>query len=195
MEKKCDNYSDCGSPGSNSGKAPLQPYASVIKRNIEASSHRNRLHTIVNFRQVDIPKPIFNTNVISNYMSGEEFQEIKSEDIEADINDQFSDNSDSLSKACNEIINETFNDNFKIQIPKRKSNFSSDSEDEESPPVVKERSLVPLKKRQRMLEIPYATGHAVNRKMLPVMSFTFEEEFKVVDYIVRIEQYQNRRFE
>ena len=27
------------------------------------------------------------------------------------------------------------------------------------------------------------------------MSFTFEEEFKVVDYIVRIEQYQNRRFE
>ena len=25
------------------------------------------------------------------------------------------------------------------------------------------------------------------------MSFTFEEEFKVMDYIVRIEQYQNRR--
>jgi len=195
VERKCDNSSDCGSPGSNSGKAPLQPYASVIKRNIEASANKNRLHTIVNFRQVDIPKPMFNTNVISNYTSVEEFQEIKSEDIEADINDQFSDNSDSLSKACNEIINETFNDNFKIQIPKRKSDFSSDSEEEESSPVAKERSLVPLKKRQRMLEIPYATGHAVNRKMLPVMSFTFEEEFKVVDYIVRIEQYQNRRFE
>ena len=29
----------------------------------------------------------------------------------------------------------------------------------------------------------------------PVLSFTFEEEFKVMDYIVRIEQYQNRRFE
>ena len=26
------------------------------------------------------------------------------------------------------------------------------------------------------------------------MSFTFEEEFKVMDYIVRIEQYQNRRW-
>ena len=26
----------------------------------------------------------------------------------------------------------------------------------------------------------------------PVLSFTFEEEFKVMDYIVRIEQYQNR---
>ena len=29
----------------------------------------------------------------------------------------------------------------------------------------------------------------------PVLSFTFEEEFRVMDYIVRIEQYQNRRFE
>ena len=28
-----------------------------------------------------------------------------------------------------------------------------------------------------------------------MLSFTFEEEFKVMDYIVRIEQYQNRRFE
>ena len=28
--------------------------------------------------------------------------------------------------------------------------------------------------------------------MQPVLSFTFEEEFKVMDYIVRIEQYQNR---
>ena len=46
-----------------------------------------------------------------------------------------------------------------------------------------------------MLEIPYATGHAVNKKVLPVMSFTFEEEFQIVDYIVRIEHYQNRRFE
>ena len=28
-----------------------------------------------------------------------------------------------------------------------------------------------------------------------MLNFTFEEEFKVVDYIVRIEQYQNRRFD
>ena len=46
-----------------------------------------------------------------------------------------------------------------------------------------------------MLEIPYANGHAVNHKVLPILSFTFEEEFKIADYIVRIEQYQNRRFE
>jgi len=46
-----------------------------------------------------------------------------------------------------------------------------------------------------MLEIPYATGHAVNQKVLPVMSFTFEEEFQIADYIVRIQHYQNQRFE
>ena len=46
-----------------------------------------------------------------------------------------------------------------------------------------------------MMEVPYAIGHAINKKVNPVMSFTFEEEFKVMDYIVRIEQYQNRRFE
>ena len=45
------------------------------------------------------------------------------------------------------------------------------------------------------MEVPYAIGHAINKKVNPVMSFTFEEEFKVMDYIVRIEQYQNRRFE
>ena len=46
-----------------------------------------------------------------------------------------------------------------------------------------------------MMQVPYAIGHAINKKVNPVMSFTFEEEFKVMDYIVRIEQYQNRRFE
>merc|ERR550539_1869413 len=56
-------------------------------------------------------------------------------------------------------------------------------------------SQVPLKKRPRMMEVPYSLGHAINKKANPVLSFTFEEEFKVMDYIVRIEQYQNRRFE
>ena len=60
---------------------------------------------------------------------------------------------------------------------------------------VDNRALFPLKKRQRMLEIPYATGHAVNKNVLPVMRMTFEEEFQVVDYMVRIKEYQNRRFE
>eukprot|EP00092_Neocalanus_flemingeri_P106433 GFUD01136567.1.p1 GENE.GFUD01136567.1~~GFUD01136567.1.p1 ORF type:complete len:565 (-),score=121.26 GFUD01136567.1:47-1741(-) len=196
-ERKCDKTVEYGSSQFNLGETPFQPYASVIKRNIEASTQKPRLHTIANFRQVDIPKPPFNAHLTSNYtnVSGEDLQEIKSEDIEADINENFFENSDSFSMSCNENISGSYNDNFKIQIPKRKPNFSSDSEEEESPPVSRERSLVPLKKRQRMLEIPYATGHAVNKKVLPVMSFTFEEEFKVVDYIVRIEQYQNRRFE
>jgi len=194
---KCDRTAEFGASQSNLGETTFQPYASVIKRNIEASSQKPRLHPIANFRQVEIPKPPFNSHLNSNYtnVNNEDLQEIKSEDIEADINEKFFENSDSLAKSCNENINESYNDNFKIQIPKRKPNFSSDSEEEESSPVSKERSLVPLKKRQRMLEIPYATGHAVNKKVLPVMSFTFEEEFKVVDYIVRIEQYQNRRFE
>jgi len=192
-ERKFDKTSEQRYPQPNVAVTPFQPYASVIKRNIEASSQKPRLHTIANFRQVEIPKPEFTGHIISNCTndSSEDMKEIKSEDIEADINEKFFDNSDLLFKTCNE----SFNDNFKIQIPKRKPNFSSDSEEEESPPAQQERSVVPLKKRQRMLEIPYATGHAVNKNVLPVMSFTFEEEFKVVDYIVRIEQYQNRRFE
>jgi hypothetical protein len=46
-----------------------------------------------------------------------------------------------------------------------------------------------------MMEIPYDTENGINKKVLPVMAFTFEEEFRVIDYIVRIEQYQNRRFD
>ena len=68
-------------------------------------------------------------------------------------------------------------------------------EDEESCLDKIDKKIIPSKKRPRMFEIPYASGHAVNPKMLPVMSLTFEEEFKMADYIVRIEQYQNRRFE
>ena len=68
-------------------------------------------------------------------------------------------------------------------------------EDEESCQDKEDKKIIPSKKRPRMFEIPYASGHAVNPKMLPVMSLTFEEEFKMADYIVRIEQYQNRRFE
>ena len=45
------------------------------------------------------------------------------------------------------------------------------------------------------MEIPYSTSHGINKKVIPVISFTLEEEFRVMDYIVRIEQYQNRRFQ
>ena len=55
-------------------------------------------------------------------------------------------------------------------------------------------SPVPLKKRPRMMEVPYGLGHAINKNVQPVLAFTFEEEFKLMDYIVRIEQYQNRRY-
>merc|ERR1719495_1668522 len=89
------------------------------------------------------------------------------------------------------------NGDFKILIPKRKTSdpfgCNSDSDEDQSQKI--KPSVVPLKKRQRMLEIPYATGHAVNQKVLPVMSFTFEEEFQIADYIVRIQHYQNQRFE
>lgn len=198
-EKKCEKMTghEYGGGHTSHSEPPFQPYASVIKRNIEASSQKPRLHTIANFQEAEIPKPPLDAQINPHYTSvcDENLQEIKSEDIEADINEKFFDNSDSVPQSCNESTYENFNNDFKIQIPKRKPNFSSDSEEEESCTISKERSFVPLKKRQRMLEIPYATGHAVNKKVLPVMSFTFEEEFKVVDYIVRIEQYQNRRFE
>jgi hypothetical protein len=56
-------------------------------------------------------------------------------------------------------------------------------------------SPVPLKKRPRMYQIAYPMGHAINKVALPILSFTFEEEFLVMDYVVRIEEYQNRRFD
>ena len=37
----------------------------------------------------------------------------------------------------------------------------------------------PLKKRQRMMTPVYTTEHAINKKVLPVMPFTLEEEFQV----------------
>jgi len=92
---------------------------------------------------------------------------------------------------------ENSNGDFKISIPKRKTSdpLGCNSESDEDQSQKTKASIVPLKKRQRMLEIPYATGHAVNQKVLPVMSFTFEEEFQIADYIVRIQHYQNQRFE
>ena len=54
--------------------------------------------------------------------------------------------------------------------------------------------FVPLKKRQRMMEVPYAMGHALNKSFLKV-NFTLEEEFLVIDHIVRIEKYQTMRFD
>jgi hypothetical protein len=61
------------------------------------------------------------------------------------------------------------------------------------------------------IQVPYAIGHVINKNITPVMAFTQEEEFQVthdmtlvriqlislqvINFIVRIEQYQNRRFE
>ena len=60
--------------------------------------------------------------------------------------------------------------------------------------VEKKEYLHPLKKRQRMHEMPYPTGHAVNIRVLPSMHLTFEEEFNIIDYQVRIEEFKNARF-
>ena len=53
---------------------------------------------------------------------------------------------------------------------------------------------VPLKKRQRMMEVPYSMGHALNKSVLKV-NFTLEEEFLLIDHMVRIKKYQNMRFD
>ena len=68
----------------------------------------------------------------------------------------------------------------------------------------------PLKKRPRMMEIPYSTGvsiesfscftenienisgHALNKSFNRVV-FTCEEEFRMIDYLFRIQKYQNMR--
>jgi len=71
-------------------------------------------------------------------------------------------------------------DNDQVEAKKTKSNITK-----ESP--------VPLKKRRRMYQCTYPTTHALNSKALPVLPFTYEEEFLVADYIYRIEDYQNNR--
>ena len=60
-----------------------------------------------------------------------------------------------------------------------------DEEDEKeeemvSRPSSTEMMAVPLKKRARMMEVPYAIGHVINKCVTPVMPFTFEEEFQVM---------------
>ena len=71
---------------------------------------------------------------------------------------------------------------------------NNSSKDEGTHYSPNKQSVFQLKKRQRMMKISYKTGHGINKKVLPVVSFTFEEEFRVMDYMVRIEQYQNKRF-
>ena len=56
-------------------------------------------------------------------------------------------------------------------------------------------SPIPLKKRARMYQLVYPIGHGINKTAMPILTFTFEEEFMLVDYVVRIEEYQNRRFD
>ena len=87
------------------------------------------------------------------------------------------------------------------------SNDSKDSKvivfkDDKSEPIKEvdqlqsssDEDVVPLKKRQRMMEVPYSLGHVFN-KALSKVTFTLEEEFKVIDYFVRIEKLVNMRFD
>ena len=165
--------------------ATLQPYTSVIKRNTGILMEKPRLHPVVNFRQSEIPVPI-EKEVYTLQKEGDSIlHEIKSENPEL-WSPVFS---NSL-----EVKSEQDSQSYKIVIPKRRVDLVLESDEEEAKPN-EAISIVPLKKRQRMMQVPYAIGHAINKKVNPVMSFTFEEEFKVMDYIVRIEQYQNRRFE
>ena len=63
-----------------------------------------------------------------------------------------------------------------------------EKEDEEmlSRPSSTETVAVPLKKRARMMEVPYAIGHVINKCVTPVMPFTFEEEFQVMKMRLRM---------
>ena len=86
------------------------------------------------------------------------------------------------------------------------TNLDDDNESEED---IGESSLQPLKKRRRMMEVPYPIGlsaffsncqiicilylgHAFNKSFTSV-NFTLEEEFRIIDYLVRIQKYQNGR--
>ena len=173
----------------------MKPYTSVIKRNLDITEEKAALHPVLNFRQSEIPRPI---NQLYDFQTDTDsfLQEIKTENLQTDIScDLLTDYGKNEPQQNNQTWEEE--DTFKVFIPKRRGEMDVEfeSSDEEISKPREASSIVPLKKRQRMMEVPYAIGHAINKKVNPVMSFTFEEEFKVMDYIVRIEQYQNRRFE
>ena len=59
-------------------------------------------------------------------------------------------------------------------------------EDMASRPSSTETVAIPLKKRARMMEVPYAIGHVINKCVTPVMPFTFEEEFQVMRIMMKV---------
>ena len=70
---------------------------------------------------------------------------------------------------------------FEEVLVKEEEVDEEDEKEEEmmSRPSSTETMVVPLKKRARMMEVPYAIGHVINKCVTPVMPFTFEEEFQV----------------
>ncbi len=87
---------------------------------------------------------------------------------------------------------------------KKKRNYDDLLEDTKVPefrppspkrPVLGLGSSIPLKKRRRMYQLEYPIEHGINKKMLPVLTLTGEEELQLIDYIDRIEEYQNKRVE
>ena len=78
-----------------------------------------------------------------------------------------------------------------VLVKEEEVDEEEENEDQEmvSRPSSTETVAVPLKKRARMMEVPYAIGHVINKCVTPVMPFTFEEEFQVmkIKLVVRIE--------
>ena len=69
-----------------------------------------------------------------------------------------------------------------VLVKEEEVDEEEEKEDQEmvSRPSSTETVAVPLKKRARMMEVPYAIGHVINKCVTPVMPFTFEEEFQVM---------------
>eukprot|EP00092_Neocalanus_flemingeri_P047627 GFUD01054044.1.p1 GENE.GFUD01054044.1~~GFUD01054044.1.p1 ORF type:complete len:870 (+),score=180.42 GFUD01054044.1:39-2612(+) len=164
-----------------------QPYMSVIQRNTQTRDQASPRHTLADFKDVEMPKPLSNLLGVfhQRYEREGSYSEASTEVADDDQAIVLVEESREKNESDEELVSETV----------KTETDSPSSEDRGNSYSPSEGSLFPLKKRQRMLEIPYNTGHAINKNVLPVMSFTFEEEFRVMDYIVRIEQYQNRRFE
>ena len=68
-------------------------------------------------------------------------------------------------------------DDFKVIISKRSNSESSEGE-EQKYENNESLSPVPLKKRPRMMEVPYGLGHAINKKeKFRICIFTWNLEF------------------
>jgi hypothetical protein len=119
-----------------------QPYRSVIQKMIKHPDHQiSSKHNVADFKEA-VPKP---WNYFEGYLS-QSYAKNQSDAANSSGDGSVGDDVENISK-----------DEIKENI---------ESKDKRNPYSANEMSLYPLKKRQRMMEIPYDTEHGIDKKVL-----------------------------